>query len=88
MTFNLNDEKQAELEAVPVIVGPNGPRVKLTNGKTVTNLSSFNWTGLAGNEQIKDRAIDTLRKYGCGSCGPAGFYGTIGGTPRLSADTD
>ena len=24
------------------------------------------------------RAIETLRKYGVGSCGPPGFYGTIG----------
>jgi serine palmitoyltransferase len=44
----------------------------------VLNLASFNFTGLAGNETIKERAIETLRKYGLGSCGPPGFYGTIG----------
>ena len=42
------------------------------------NLASFNFTGLAGNEVIKERAIEVLRKYGLGSCGPPGFYGTIG----------
>jgi serine palmitoyltransferase len=46
----------------------------------VLNLASFNFTGLAGNEKIKERAIETLRKYGLGSCGPPGFYGTIGGS--------
>ena len=50
-------------------------------GKQVLNLASYNFTGLAGNETtapIKMRAIETLRKYGVGSCGPPGFYGTIG----------
>lgn len=50
----------------------------MANGRTVTNLASFNWTGLAGNEHIRQRAIDTMRKYGTGTCGPSGFYGTIG----------
>ncbi|KAH9016370.1 serine palmitoyltransferase [Lactarius deliciosus] len=50
-----------------------GPRPKLANaGKRVLNLASYNFTGLA----IKVRAIETLRKYGVGSCGPPGFYGT------------
>ncbi|KAH9165702.1 hypothetical protein EDB89DRAFT_273535 [Lactarius sanguifluus] len=38
----------------------------------------YNSTGIAGNETIKVHAIETLRKYGVGSCGPPGFYGTIG----------
>ena len=68
-----------DLESIPVVSGPNGPRPKLVNtGKQVLNLASYNFTGLAGNETIKERAIETLRKYGVGSCGPPGFYGTIG----------
>jgi serine palmitoyltransferase len=72
------DEKE-QLAAVQVITGPVGPKPKLLNsGKTVTNLASLNFTGLAGNEHIKERAVETLRKYGLGSCGPPGFYGTVG----------
>lgn len=78
LTRPLSAADQADLAAVPVIAGPNGPKPKLANGKTVTNLASYNWTGLAGNEHIKERAIETLRKYGCGTCGPTGFYGFIG----------
>lgn len=75
----LDAKEQAELAAVPIIAGPNGPKPKLaSNGKSVTNLASFNFTGLAGNEQIKTLAVETLRKYGLGSCGPPGFYGTLG----------
>jgi serine palmitoyltransferase len=75
----LDAKEQAELASVPVIAGPNGPKPKLaSNGKSATNLASFNFTGLAGNEHIKSMAVDTLRKYGLGSCGPPGFYGTLG----------
>ena len=74
----LSEREQNELAAVPVIAGPNGPKPKLAStGKTAINLCSYNFTGLAGNEHIKERAIETLRKYGLGSCGPAGFYGTL-----------
>ncbi|GAA6011963.1 hypothetical protein JCM11491_000119 [Sporobolomyces phaffii] len=46
-------------------------------GKSVLNLASANFAGLAGNEAIKEKAIGCLRRYGVGSCGPAGFYGTF-----------
>lgn len=70
----------SELANIPVIQGPNGPKPRLVNngGKQVMNLASYNFTGLAGDERITERAIETLRKYGVGSCGPPGFYGTIG----------
>lgn len=79
----LSPQEQADLAAVPVISGPNGPRPKIAStGKTAVNLASFNFTGLSGSEEIKERAVDILRKYGLGSCGPPGFYGTLG--ERLS----
>ena len=76
----LSEWEQRDLSSVPIVAGPIGPKPKLlSNGKSVINLASFNFSGLAGNEQIKEKAIETLRKYGLGSCGPPGFYGTIGG---------
>lgn len=75
----LSATEQADLDALPIIAGPTGPKPKLVaNGKTATNLASLNFTGLAGNEHIKQQAAETLRKYGLGSCGPPGFYGTLG----------
>ncbi|KAI5998916.1 serine palmitoyltransferase [Pisolithus orientalis] len=74
----LTEWEQRDLASVPVIAGPNGPKPKiLSTGKTVINLASYNFAGLAGNEHIKERAVETLRKYGLGSCGPPGFYGTV-----------
>lgn len=84
----LTPEEQADLASVPVIVGPTGPKPKLSSGKTVINLASYNFTGLAGNDAIKASAIDTLKKYGLGSCGPPGFYGTQGECPFLSPATN
>ncbi len=75
----LTPKEQIYLASVPVVSGANGLWPKLANtGKQVLNLASYNSTGLAGNENIKVRSIETLRKYGVGSCGPPGFYGTIG----------
>ena len=75
----LTSAESNDLAATPVIIGPNGPRPKLAStGKQAINLAAYNFSGLAGNEHIKQRAIETLRKYGLGSCGPPGFYGTLG----------
>ncbi|KAJ7446938.1 serine palmitoyltransferase [Mycena galericulata] len=75
----LDAVEASDLAAVPIIVGPTGPKPTLVRqpAKIIANLASYNFTGLAGKEVIKERAIETLRKYGLGSCGPPGFYGTL-----------
>ena len=42
----------------------------------MTNLASYNFYNFNANEQIKEKAIQTLRIYGVGPCGPPQFYGT------------
>ncbi|CAG8547009.1 11088_t:CDS:10 [Funneliformis mosseae] len=73
----LSDDDKRELEKIPVINGPQGLKVKLINGKSLINFSSFDFLGLLTNVTIKEKAIETLKKYGVGSCGPPGFYGTF-----------
>ncbi|KAI1371902.1 aminotransferase class I and II [Hypoxylon crocopeplum] len=68
--------EEAETEKQPVLVGPTGPKVKLSNGKTVMNLASYNFYNLNASDSIKEKAIQTLRTYGVGPCGPPQFYGT------------
>ncbi|XP_035816798.1 long chain base biosynthesis protein 1b isoform X5 [Zea mays] len=53
-----------------------GPHT-IVDGKEVVNFASANYLGLIGNEKIIDSCISSLEKYGVGSCGPRGFYGTI-----------
>jgi serine palmitoyltransferase len=55
---------------------PTGPKSKLASGRTVTNLASYNFYNFNANEQIKEKAVQTLRTYGVGPCGPPQFYGT------------
>ncbi|NXX98595.1 SPTC1 palmitoyltransferase, partial [Centropus bengalensis] len=47
------------------------------NGKECINFASFNFLGLLDNEKVKSAAQASLKKYGVGTCGPRGFYGTF-----------
>ncbi|GIZ38267.1 hypothetical protein CKM354_000168800 [Cercospora kikuchii] len=63
-------------EKSPVITGMAGPKAKLANGRTVTNLASYNHYNFAGNQDLMNKAVTTVRTYGVGPCSPPGFYGT------------
>ena len=41
------------------------------------NCASFDFLGMSGSSRVRDAAAGALRRYGCGSCGPRGFYGSI-----------
>ena len=80
------DFEKIENEKRPVIVGPSGPKVKLQNGRTVTNLASYNHYNFASNADLTQKAINTVRTYGVGPCSPPGFYGTQDVHMRSEAD--
>ncbi|CAH0492600.1 unnamed protein product [Peronospora farinosa] len=54
--------------------------------KPLLNLATFDFLGLGSRPELKEVAIKTLTKYGCGSCGPRGFYGTIDAHEILEKD--
>lgn len=41
------------------------------------NLNTFDFLGFSRLPALKQASKEALEKYGCGSCGPRGFYGTI-----------
>mmetsp|Transcript_20508 Transcript_20508/g.31069 ORF Transcript_20508/g.31069 Transcript_20508/m.31069 type:complete len:634 (-) Transcript_20508:139-2040(-) len=45
--------------------------------QTVLNFATNDFLGFASSTQVKEASLAALKKYGCGSCGPRGFYGTI-----------
>ncbi|XP_012215674.1 serine palmitoyltransferase 1 [Linepithema humile] len=47
------------------------------DGKRCLNLGTHNYLGLSGNTEIIESAVRAVKKYGVGSCGPRGFYGTV-----------
>ncbi|CAH3144417.1 unnamed protein product [Porites lobata] len=67
-----------DLDAITpkVVQGKPGHSLKIDD-KECLNFATFNFLGFVGNEKIEDTAIKSLHRYGVGSCGPRGFYGTI-----------
>uniref|UniRef100_A0A8C1TDR0 Serine palmitoyltransferase 1 n=1 Tax=Cyprinus carpio TaxID=7962 RepID=A0A8C1TDR0_CYPCA len=57
-----------------VVTGPPSHKI-IVNGKECINFASFNFLGLLDSERLK--ALLSLKKYGVGTCGPRGFYGTF-----------
>lgn len=53
-----------------------GKRVTV-DGHDCLNLATHNYLGLLEDAQIIEDSCKSLRKYGVGSCGPRGFYGTM-----------
>ncbi|XP_071564333.1 serine palmitoyltransferase 1 [Temnothorax nylanderi] len=47
------------------------------NGRDCLNLGTHNYLGLSDNTELIDSAEAAIKKYGVGSCGPRGFYGTV-----------
>ncbi|XP_078656406.1 serine palmitoyltransferase 1-like [Branchiostoma floridae x Branchiostoma belcheri] len=59
-----------------VVSGKAGLKV-VVDGKECLNLATLNFLGMLGNKRIEKAANSALYKYGVGSCGPRGFYGTV-----------
>lgn len=74
----LND-KQRVLSRNEMIVEKYEGNILSIQGieRQVINFCSFDFLGMSSNPSITQIARDALEKYGCGSCGPRGFYGTI-----------
>lgn len=48
------------------------------NGRDCLNLATHNYLGLVEDKGMEESAVECIKKYGVGSCGPRGFYGTVG----------
>lgn len=60
-----------------IVSGRVGRRVNV-DGTDCLNLASQNFLGLLDERDAEEAAIACIHKYGVGSCGPRGFYGTNG----------
>ncbi|KAL7328685.1 serine palmitoyltransferase component [Mucor circinelloides] len=83
----LSSYDRFNLEKVPLIVGAQSAKTKVVgHTKPLMNLATTNYLNLVASEQIRQKAVETLRNYGVGSCGPPGFYGTIDVHMELERD--
>jgi len=91
LTEKEKDELIAEWNPDPLVpdVDPNEPALKpkfvdgkmgkyvRIEGKEYLNVGTTNFQGFVGDQRIEEIAKKTIFKYGVGSCGPRGFYGTV-----------
>ena len=61
----------------PVLAGPMGPVVKLTDGREVINLCSNNYLGLANDPRVIAGAIKAMDQYGQGTASVRFICGTF-----------
>nr|XP_039261541.1 serine palmitoyltransferase 1-like [Styela clava] len=64
------------LKPYKVVTGQPGKRITV-NSYDCLNLASMNFLGFLGNKRIEEKSTNAIKKYGVGSCGPRGFYGTV-----------
>jgi serine palmitoyltransferase len=76
--INLNiDTRPNELGDELVLESRLGATVRIRGfPEPVLNLSGFDFLNMSGEEGIRAKTKECLAAYGCGSCGPRGFYGT------------
>lgn len=60
----------------PRIVSKYGPRIVL-DGKPCLDLATHDYLNFVRRSECLDAAVETAKKYGVGSCGPRGFFGTV-----------
>ena len=64
------------LRATPIVSSYSHQHVTIA-GKQYVNWVSTNWLGVSSLQRVKDACRETIEKYGVGSCGPRGFYGSF-----------
>lgn len=74
----LTEEEMADAARMPVVEAFEGPFLRVEGiEKPLLNMANFDFLGMGQRKELKQAAVEALDKYGCGSCGPRGFYGTI-----------
>lgn len=71
-------DQAAKAKPIGIVESHPDTHIKLQGiDRPLLNLATFDFLGLGSRQELKDTAVTALKKYGCGSCGPRGFYGTI-----------
>ncbi|CAM9510784.1 unnamed protein product, partial [Heterosigma akashiwo] len=72
-------EVDRELAENPVVINAFEGAQLIVEGleSPVINFGTFDFLDLGSSKESKDASRAALTEYGCGSCGPRGFYGSI-----------
>ncbi|XP_063852350.1 serine palmitoyltransferase 1-like isoform X2 [Scylla paramamosain] len=58
------------------VYGKPSKYINIGTGQRLLNFATQNYLGLGEREEVVNEALSCLHRYGVGSCGPRGFYGT------------
>ncbi|MEI2279816.1 glycine C-acetyltransferase [Paenibacillus polysaccharolyticus] len=84
LSSNIEDLKSKGLyNVIDTLQGANGPVIRI-NGKSLINLSSNNYLGLATDNRLIDASVEAVQTYGAG----AGAVRTINGTMDLHIELE
>jgi len=72
-TSCITDKEEKKDSSCSQPVSPSSP----VKTRTVLNMCSHDFLGMSTNPALRTASKSALSVYGCGSCGPRGFYGTI-----------
>ena len=64
------------LRPTPIVSAYSHQTVTIA-GRQYVNWVSTNWLGVSSLPAVKEACRETIEKYGVGSCGPRGFYGSF-----------
>lgn len=71
-----DEEEALLLSETPVVTSASGTRVTVAgDDRELVNLTATDLFGVRFEEDVKRLAVEKIKYYGVGSCGPAGFYG-------------
>lgn len=72
----VNKQTLPELRHDIILEGPARAHCR-ANGKDCINMLSNGVFGFQTNPEVIEASIETTKKFGVGSCGPRGFYGSL-----------
>lgn len=75
-----DDQRLLDWKSLPLVdedVTLEKPPIMGKLNEDVMNMGATSFLCLDREDKVRDDSIAALRKYGVGSCGPRGFYGTI-----------
>lgn len=77
LTPNIPEDDPALCNVKNRLVNSKIGKYVVINGQECLNLAALNFLGMTGRKDIEEHSIATIKKYGVGTCGPRGFYGTF-----------
>lgn len=74
---SLSDADKMLLKEVPVVESASNEKVVIQGSETpeLLNLTATDFFSRRNDKEITELAVEKIKYYGVGSCGPAGFYG-------------